>query len=249
MSKLIFLFLLLHPTLCTMRSAQIVALFWNIGQGQWTTVITADTCRHYDFGGEITYWNKNRNLLLKLCKDKQNILHLSHPDLDHYAYYPPMQKTLKNICWFEIDHSSIPAKRQLRKIPLCPERKYADAHSRHHFRMYKPANFRSKNDSSKVYAFKNLLIPGDSPQKHEKIWAANLTAPEKHTLLQLGHHGSRTSSSDLLFKKLSRIKMAVVQARKKRFNHPHPETIQRLKKYRIPLLTTEDWGNTAVILE
>lgn len=249
MPKWIFLFLTLHPALCTMRPVQVAAVFWNVGQGQWITVVSADTCRHYDFGGEISYWQKNKNLLLKLCRDKQNILHLSHADLDHYAYYPLLLKSLKNICWHEVDHAAIPAKRKPRKIPLCLEQNPYGITSRQHLRLYNPTNFRSKNDSSKVYAFKNLLLPGDSPKKHEKIWAPKLKDPKSFTLLQLGHHGSRSSSSDLLFKNLSQIKMAIAQARKKRFNHPHPETAQRLKKYRIPLLTTEDWGNTAVILE
>lgn len=244
MPKFLFLFLLFHSALCANKSSFSFIVFWNVGQGQWITAVNPDQCLHYDFGGELKYWPKNKNLLLQLCKYKQNILHLSHPDLDHYALYPLLVKTLPKICWNDIDHATLPLKRVPKKISLCaPENKKLTESKR----LYKPTVFSNKNESSQVYHYKSVLIPGDSSQKQEKIWAKTIKKPEGFKFLSLGHHGSRTSSSDVLLKKLSHLKMAVVQARKSRFNHPHKETVQRLKKYHIPLLKTEDWGNTVIL--
>ncbi len=241
MSKLIFFWLFLHSTLCANKSSYLYVIFWNVGQGQWITAVTPDECRHFDFGGELGPWRKNQNLFLKLCKNKQNTLRLSHPDLDHYAYYSMLVKYIPKICWSELDHTSIPAKRLTRKIALC-----AKSNDLHQERVFKPSDFSNKNDSSFVYRYKNILIPGDSSKKMEKTWVNRLKT-HKIDYLLLGHHGSRTSTSDLLLKGLPQIKMAIVQSRMAKFNHPHEEVLKRLKHHRVPLIKTEDWGNTAII--
>lgn len=245
MAKYLFLFLLLTPGLCANQSWYSYVVFWNIGQGQWITAVTPQQCIHYDFGGEINYFSENRNLFLQLCKNKQNILHLSHPDLDHYAFYPLLARSLAHLCWREVDHTSLPAKRTTKKIPLCTEAVVNQLENNSQ-RLFKPKHFTNKNDSSKVYSYKTILIPGDSSKKQEKIWVKNITNPENFRVLLLGHHGSRTSTSDFLLHKLFNVKMAIVQSRRAKFNHPHPEVLQKLKKYRISLITTEDWGNIAV---
>ncbi|AZZ36432.1 hypothetical protein CIK05_06390 [Bdellovibrio sp. qaytius] len=241
MSKLIFLWLMLHASLCNNKSSYLYVVFWNTGQGQWVTAITPDECQHFDFGGEISYFRANQNLFLQLCKDKQNILELSHPDLDHYAFYQIFTRLLPRLCWKELDHTNIPANKAGRKIPLCTQNKYLDQ-----ARIFKPTEFSNKNDSSKIYRYKNILIPGDSSIKMEKAWV-KLLIRQKLNYLLLGHHGSRTSTSDLLLERLPQIKMAIAQSRMAKFNHPHKEVLERLKHHRIPVIRTEDWGNTAII--
>lgn len=242
MAKYLFVFLLFHATLCANKSWFSLIVFWNVGQGQWVTAVTPDQCLHFDFGGEISQWSKNKNLFLSLCKNKQNILHLSHPDLDHYAYYPLLVRSIAKICWAEIDHTSVPLKRVTKKIPLCK-----NTLTKNSQRLFSPDHFKNKNDSSKIYRYKSVLIPGDSSQKQERIWSKTIENPKVFKILSLGHHGSKTSSSDFLLNKLSNLKMAIVQSRKSKFNHPHQETVQKLKKHRIPLLRTEEWGNTAIL--
>lgn len=245
MSKLIFLWLLLYTSICANKSSYLIVIFWNVGQGQWVTAVTPDECQHFDFGGEISPWRGNQNLFLKLCKNKLNTLQLSHPDLDHFAYYPMLVKQIPKICWRELDHTLIPANRLTRKIPLCDQNETIDADIDQQ-RLFKPTKFSNKNESSIVYRFKNILLPGDSSKKMEKSWAKH-TQTQKINYLLLGHHGSRTSTSDLLLKSLPQIKMAIVQSRMAKFNHPHKEVLERLKHHRVPLIKTEDWGNTAIV--
>jgi competence protein ComEC len=103
----------------------------------------------------------------------------------------------------------------------------------------------TSNDLSRVFQWKNILIPGDSPIKQERIWGHN--SDTRSQILILGHHGSRTSTSDTLLNHLPNLKFAIASARKSVYGHPHKEVLQRLKTHHIPLLRTEVWGN--IILE
>lgn len=243
-SSVVFcILLLLHPSRLNNKSFFNIMIFWNVGQGQWITAVTPDDCLHFDFGGEISHWPKNKNLFLRYCKAKRNVLLLSHSDLDHYAYYNLLVGTVSNICWAEIDHTALPLKRVTRKIPLCS---LEDINSFQ--RIYNPRHFKNKNDSSKVYVFDSILIPGDSSQKQERKWSKE-TSPIKSRIkiLSVGHHGSRTSTSRTLLDKLPELRMAIVQSRFKKYGHPHKEVIQRLRAKKIPIIRTEEWGN--IILE
>ena len=104
-----------------------------------------------------------------------------------------------------------------------------------------------KNSKSWVYSFAGVLIPGDSPKKSELQWIRNLPnqSLKRHQIygLILGHHGSKTSSSEELLNKLPHLKWAVASAREEKYHHPHPSVRARLKAKKIPLLRTEDWGH------
>lgn len=65
-------------------------------------------------------------------------------------------------------------------------------------------------------------------------------------VLALGHHGSRTSTSKDLLKELPNLKLAIASARKRRYGHPHRETVEALGKFKVPILSTEDWGNIVI---
>ena len=245
MSKFIFFWIFFHTISVSNKSSYLFMIFWNVGQGQWVTAVTPDECQHFDFGGEISYFHENQNLFLQLCKNKQNSLLLSHPDLDHYSYYSIFVRRLPKLCWRELDHTRLPTNKAPRKIPLCTP--VSDLNSAtDQTRIFNPTDFSNKNDSSKVYRFKNVLIPGDSSKKMEKTWVKVIDQKKLNYLL-LGHHGSRTSTSDLLLQQLPQIKMAIVQSRMAKFNHPHKEVLKRLKHHRVPLIKTEDWGNTAIM--
>ncbi len=86
------------------------------------------------------------------------------------------------------------------------------------------------------------MIPGDSTKKAEYDWSKNKNI-ENTNLLILGHHGSQTSTSNLLLEKAKNLKNAVVSARFKKYGHPHQVVIDRLKMYKVNILTTEKFGN------
>lgn len=61
------------------------------------------------------------------------------------------------------------------------------------------------------------------------------------TAIQIGHHGSKTSTSLIFLEKIS-VKEAIISAKKKQFGHPHQETIEKLKSKHISIFETEKQG-------
>lgn len=207
-------------------------IVWNVGQGLWTTHSSVIGCVHVDMGGEFAPFAK----IQKLCAGKPNYLFLSHWDSDHSRFISRFQKRISEVCL--LDALAEPQKLR-RKIVLRPCRQHLSKYER----LWQGAHSGSQNDQSHVvfnWKFRALL-PGDSPSAQERRWL--MKVPRATRVLLLGHHGSRTSTSAGLLARLPQLKMAIASARKKKYGHPHAETQNRLKKYKIPLLKTEDWGN------
>jgi metal-dependent hydrolase (beta-lactamase superfamily II) len=59
--------------------SRIQLIVWNVGQGQWVTIIYPTQCLHFDVGGETAPFRK----VIKSCKEKSNKIFLSHGDWDH----------------------------------------------------------------------------------------------------------------------------------------------------------------------
>jgi competence protein ComEC len=216
-------------------------VIWNIGQGQWVTSIEDSTCRHFDVGGERFPWAK----ISKLCRDKRNKVYLSHWDWDHIGGLAKWPSSWDTCIAMRPQGTSSPGKMKLlEKFSDCPEK--PDLPIWRGPTLFKKSR-KSKNEidtnaASQVVTFKRFLLPGDSPVKAEKVWQS-LPWITNSKVLVLGHHGSRTSTSEELLDHLPHLQMAIASARWERYKHPHAEVVYRLKKRRIPLLKTEDWGN------
>lgn len=214
----------------------------NVGQGQWTTHVLNDICAHYDFGGESGYYLKNKIHFISTCSQKINQLYLSHADQDHYFFLKLITSYTKGLCWGGKAIDALPLSFP-QNIPFCPQGRLNPPL----ILFYSPFE-KSKNARSLVYVVNHFLIPGDSPESVEKKWLKNIEPQAKNNIkyLILSHHGSRTANGDNLLKSFSGIRLAIASARKKKYNHPSPETISRLRKFHIPLLKTEDWGDITI---
>ena len=216
-------------------------VIWNVGQGQWITHIISDKCLHYDVGGESGSFQNIRRKLIAACAEKENLIFLSHWDYDHYINIPSLVNSLKSVCWQSrpplSDKQNISIKKILNlRINYCVDQ-YLGAN------YWIPASGKNTNQKSFIYLDEGVLLPGDSPQATEKIWAKKFFPIYTTEILILGHHGSRTSTSLLLLNKLPRLKLTIASARHGRYGHPHKETLTRLKKNKTPVLKTEDWGS------
>ncbi len=232
------------------RSSQQFVI-WNIGQGQWTTWVQDEECWHFDMGGE---WDVSAKVE-KLCRRKLNRVFLSHWDWDHIGLLRKMTARNLKICLVAtpLGEASESKRRLLREISFCDPETAAKAATnvRELFsipNLSSPRTLKS-NQLSRVFWLKEIsvLIPGDSTTQEEKTWGPNIPATTRG--LVLGHHGSRTSTSELILEKLPQLRWAVSSARRSRYGHPHPEVVERLAKRKIPLLRTEDWGTLHFRLE
>ncbi len=62
------------------------------------------------------------------------------------------------------------------------------------------------------------------------------------TLLKVGHHGSKTSSSEEFLSALNPQFALISAGYKNQFHHPHPSVITRLKDHNVTLLRTDEHG-------
>lgn len=232
--------LLLAKTLAPENRARWIV--WNVGQGQWATVILDGECRHYDMGGERAPWSR----IMNACRNFQNSVHLSHWDSDHINFTSRANYFLPNLCRSRLPGGN-PSEHKRRMVGRVPE---CGTYRPPEFQEWRPesGHRRASNDESAIALDHQALLPGDSPKNMEQRWASELKKIQTAKFLVLGHHGSRTSTSPLLLNRLPQLKLAIASARKRRYGHPHRETIDLLRSRRIPLLTTEEWGTIQIWL-
>ncbi len=96
-----------------------------------------------------------------------------------------------------------------------------------------------------VYGNTSFMLTGDSPKKMEK-YLVSLGGPPagglKSDVLKVGHHGSRTSTSDIFLSAVSPEYAIISAGAGNRYGHPHKETIDLLNKFEISILSTINLG-------
>ncbi len=93
-----------------------------------------------------------------------------------------------------------------------------------------------------TYGEQSFLLTGDSPISIEKYLVGKNGGKLKSTVLKLGHHGSRTSSSKI-FLSATDPEYAVISAGKNnKYGHPHTEVTAFLEELKIHALNTADRG-------
>ncbi len=93
-----------------------------------------------------------------------------------------------------------------------------------------------------AYGKSTFLFTGDAPISIEKKLAEE-GSDISSQVLKIGHHGSKTSTSDLFLEKVSP-EIAVIQVGKdNRYGHPSPEVLERLAKYGIKVMRTDQVGD------
>lgn len=246
---LLAMLLLLVPHKFSLEKAPQLIL-WNVGQGQWLTISTRDICIHFDAGGEYV----DLESVTQECGDKQNQIAITHADWDHISFLRYISKPKFRPCKVKAEtpdsFKNSYVKKLYLQLPVCkiPSSDSTSIKiSRQALRPFSRKTKFSRNDLSDIWTYKGqVLIPGDSTQVAEKLWAQKLS--NVFSLLIVGHHGSNTSSSEEMLEHFKNLKMALVSARRKVYGHPHPKVMMRFKKFNVPLLTTQDWGHIRVEL-
>lgn len=235
----IFLWLLFSPTqINDLDHLKDRLIIWNVGQGQWTTYNTLDTCYHFDVGGEHFPLGKIR----QLCRHKQNELYISHWDLDHMSGLKFLN-LWPQVCRRQdpLGTASVKKTQSLSQFKICTGPANLDIKKVFPFPSDEDRIPDISNARSFVFRVKKWLIPGDSRQEEEKIWSLRL--PANITGLVIGHHGSKTSSSLELVRRLPQLRWAIASARWRKYKHPHPSVLQSFASQKKRVLRTEDWGN------
>ena len=98
-------------------------------------------------------------------------------------------------------------------------------------------------DSRLSYGDTSVMLTGDSTIKTEKIILEdfkkeNLTS----TILKVGHHGSRTSSSDAFVKAVAPRYALISDAKDNKYGHPHQEVVDLFSEIGAKIMRTDLLG-------
>jgi competence protein ComEC len=109
-----------------------------------------------------------------------------------------------------------------------------------------PAN----NDSLVLrveYGQASVLLEGDAEAQSEQTMMGHMLPPV--TLLKIGHHGSRSSTTPAFFDALAPKDAVVSVGKGNTFGHPREEVIQRIAAGGTKLFRTDEFGLTTFLLD
>ncbi|MFA7216481.1 MAG: MBL fold metallo-hydrolase [Candidatus Paceibacterota bacterium] len=101
--------------------------------------------------------------------------------------------------------------------------------------------------SKLVYGNTSVMLTGDSPQSIENYLISLDKGGLDSDILKAGHHGSRTSSSDLFVSAVSPEYTIISAEKNSRYGHPHKEVLDILEKYKTEILATYELGTITFI--
>lgn len=103
----------------------------------------------------------------------------------------------------------------------------------------------SNNDGSLfvriVYGPATAVVTGDASTEVEQSMQTKLKWTAQ--VLKVGHHGSRTSTSEAFVRALGPEWAAISCGKENRFGHPHPSVLQVLERQRVKVFRTDTQGD------
>ncbi|HQV65104.1 MAG TPA: ComEC/Rec2 family competence protein [Candidatus Paceibacterota bacterium] len=92
------------------------------------------------------------------------------------------------------------------------------------------------------YGDTSFLLTGDSPSDVEDYLVKTYGEQLKSDVLKLGHHGSKTSSSDVFLQAVHPTTAIVSAGLGNKYGHPAPEVIERVESINAQILETSQLG-------
>lgn len=237
--------------------------FLNVGQGDAILVRGPDgTTVLFDGGPDRTLLTRLGEVL-PFWQHSIDMIVITNPDKDHIAGFIPLLQTMKVGAVLEPGTSSVSATYHALKDEIARSQKENGtktliARKGMRFPIGSGAEIDilfpdrdvsdwKTNDGSiiarVVYASTSVLLTGDATKKTEVL----LGRVEGVDILEVGHHGSRTSTGDSLVSML-RPKWAVISAGfKNKYGHPHQETLDTLKKFNVTSFVTHEKGTITFV--
>jgi competence protein ComEC len=218
----------------------------------------AEATSRFDVGDEVVspyLWSRRLRRL--------DVLALSHAHSDHMGGMPAVMRNFRpRELWVSIDPNSQAYQALLseaKKLGVVVRRLHAGdrlawggtevtvlAPEQGYENSGEPAN----NDSLAMrvqYGRASVLLEGDAEAQSEEAMLANKRI-EPVTLLKVGHHGSRTSTTEA-FLSAAAPKDAVVSVGKgNTFGHPRFEVIERIAQHRTRFYRTDEFGLTTFLM-
>lgn len=97
-----------------------------------------------------------------------------------------------------------------------------------------------------VYGDRSFIFTGDSPQSIEKYLISVDGENLKSDVLKLGHHGSKTSTSESFLGYVDPEYAVISVGVDNKYGHPNDEIIDLLKKIEVKILRTDELGTIKI---
>jgi len=229
-------------------------IFWNIGQGDFMTLVTPQGCWAFDVGGNITIPLKNLVYIKENCPGRRLELFVSHFDKDHIRNF---SRLASHIIVIKATFSHLLPRSAFGK-KLLENLKFQSAEIQEiragftakmgDFRLFclwpPPLKTlgKAENDRSLVLLLKGhgktFLLTGDLPGKLENKFITGDV-----DILKVAHHGSRSSTTDKFLARLKSKACVVSVGAHNTYGHPTIETLRRLAAARCTIIRTDRLGD------
>lgn len=204
--------------------------FINVGQGDSILIRNRFATALIDTGGNLKY-DLAKESLIPYLKSKRiykiDYLIVTHNDYDHMGARDSLIENFKVSKYID-KHDMFPL--NIGGVILNSHNSYDQKED--------------DNDNSLVISFAisntKFLLMGDASKKVEqKLIKANVDLSSD--ILKIGHHGSKTSTSEDFINKVNP-KEAVISVGKNKYGHPTKDVISLLEKYQITIRRTDIEG-------
>jgi competence protein ComEC len=105
---------------------------------------------------------------------------------------------------------------------------------------------RPPNDNSFIiklsYKQRRFLFVGDAEREEEGMALATHAQDLRADVLKVGHHGSRTSTSDAFLREVGPTIACISSGVRNRFGHPHAQTLETLQRRNVQVVRTDRSG-------
>lgn len=212
-----------------------------------------------DAGNETPYFDNGARVILpllnKLGIDTIDYGFISHVDADHYKGFLSLIKNhkIKLIYKPKLDTAldkDVELEKFLHKqnvhfkyyskeiIPFGNARIYVLNDTTNHY--FVPQNSNDKSGMLKlVYGKTSFLFTGDAGVKAEEYFVNSYKTFLKSNVLKAGHHGSRTSTSEMFLESIQPDYAIISAGVANKFRHPSKVTIEKLTANRVNILRTD----------
>jgi len=245
------------------RKGKMAVTFLNIGQGNATLVESPTGTQVIIDGGPSRNLLKEISHVIPWYDRKVDMLIASHPDKDHYEGFISFLDKYSADVFMEPGVSDVSGEYKLlkekilaKKIPVVLARKgeIIDIGGGAYIEILFPdrdvSGFETNTASivaKIIYGDTSFIIQGDSPQDIEHY----LFSLDKEILdsdvIEVGHHGSKTSSSAEYIEAVSPEYAVISAGKDNSYGHPNKETLDTLAKEKVHVLGTYNLGRITFI--
>jgi len=242
--------------------------FFDVGQGDSIFIETPQRHQILIDGGpdakileklarEMPFWDRTIDLII-----------LTHPEKDHISGLLEVLKRyqVENILWTGIrrktpeaeeweklikkEKAKIFISKAVQKIIFSKKEAENFMDIIHPFENMGGREVKDSNNTSivsrLVFGNNSFLFTGDIEKEvEERLLLQNIFLDSD--ILKVAHHGSFTSSSENFIEKVSPEIAAISAGKKNQYGHPHREVLERLEKFGIKIVRTDQAGDIGIL--